>query len=86
MIPKLVTDGDETMEELYSLLMQAALFAELGVPTDVVMKHLGISRTTLNRKLEQIPAEFLTKTKRGVTNYYSMDLEQLEGRFPANES
>ena len=83
MIPKLVTDGDETMEELYSLLIQAALFAELGVPTDVIMKHLAISRTTLNRKLEQIPVELLIKTKRGVTNYYSMDLVQLENRFQA---
>lgn len=77
-IPQLVEDQDETLEKLYGLLIQAALFSENGVTTDVILKHLSISRGTLNAKLEKIPAHLLVKEKRGKRNYYAINLEALE--------
>lgn len=77
-IPDLVQDSDKKLEELYFLLIQAALFSEFGVSTSDVMNHLEVSRSTLNKKLEKIPADLLIKIKKGNINYYSLNVEQLE--------
>lgn len=78
LIPYLNPDGDTDLNEIYSLLIQAALFSEFGVNTDVVLEHVGISRTTLNRKIKKIPANLLVKEKHGRENYYSLDINALE--------
>lgn len=77
-IPELVRANDESLEELYSLLIQAALFSEFGVPTEVILNHVNISRSTLAAKLAKIPEELLVKEKRGRVNYYSLNVERLE--------
>ena len=77
-IPVLVIDHDETLEELYELLIQAALFSENGVTTEVILKHINISRGTFNAKLSKIPANLVVKERRGKPNYYSINLEELE--------
>jgi len=77
-IPELVSDNDETLEELYSLLIQAALFSEFGVPTEVILKHVNISRSTLKVKLDKIPSKLLVKEKRGRVNYYALNVQELE--------
>ena len=77
-IPELVPDNDETLEKLYSLLIQAALFSEFGVPTEVILKHVNISRSTLKVKLDKIPSKLLVKEKRGRVNYYALNVQELE--------
>lgn len=77
-IPGLMAQTDNALEELYHLLIQAALFSEHGVPTSLVLQHVEISRGTLAKKLEEIPDGLLLKKKRGNTNYYSIDIEALE--------
>lgn len=77
-IPQLVADHDETLEELYGLLIQAALFSENGVTTEVILRHLNVSRGTFNAKLNKIPASLIVKERRGKPNYYSINLEELE--------
>ncbi|MEQ2454926.1 Fic family protein [Flavonifractor hominis] len=79
-IPELVQENDESLKELYSLLIQATLFSEFGVPTKVILKHVNISRSTLKTKLEKIPSELLVKEKRGRVNYYSLDVQKLENK------
>ena len=77
-IPGFVPENDNTLGELYSLLIQAALFSEFGVSTNVILKHVNISRGTFRAKLAKIPAGFVIKEKRGNTNYYSINLEKYE--------
>ena len=77
-ISEFVPENDDTLGELYSLLIQAALFSEFGVSTNVILKHINISRGTFHAKLAKIPAGFVIKEKRGNTNYYSMNLEKYE--------
>ena len=78
-IPDLVPSGDGKTMELFSLLIQAALFSEIGVSTEIILDHLEISsRATLKSKLSNIPEQLLIKTKHGRTNYYSLDIERLE--------
>lgn len=69
---------DEKLLETCYLLLQAALFSENGVPTDVVLHHTKMSRGTLYRRMEKIPPDLLVKTKQGNTNYYSLNVEKLE--------
>lgn len=83
-IPELTAQSDNALEELYHLLIQAALFSERGVPTSLVLKHVEISRGTLTKKLEEIPDGLLIKKRRGNTNYYSINLDALE-HFPTRE-
>ena len=77
-IPRLVGNHDETLEELYGILIQAALFSENGVTTEVILKHIDVSRGTFNAKLDKIPANLIVKERRGKPNYYSINLEELE--------
>lgn len=77
-IPQLIEDGDGVLHDLYNLLIQASLFSEFGVPTNVVLNHIEISRGTLNDRLKKIKPELLKKVKIGSVNYYSLNLEQLE--------
>lgn len=77
-IPELVPQNDESLEKLYSLLIQAALFSEFGVPTEVILKHVNISRSTLKVKLDKIPSKLLVKEKRGRVNYYALNVQELE--------
>ena len=77
-IPELVPQNDESLEKLYSLLIQAALFSEFGVPTEVILDYVHISRGTLKAKLAKIPSELLIKEKRGRVNYYSLNVQELE--------
>lgn len=80
-IPSFVGEEDEKDEklmELYGLLLQAALFSECGIPTEVVLNHTKMSRVTLYRRMEKIPPGLLVKTRQGKTNYYSLNVEKLE--------
>ena len=65
-IPELTAQSDNALEELYHLLIQAALFSERGVPTSLVLKHVEISRGTLTKKLEEIPDGLLIKKRREI--------------------
>lgn len=78
-IPDVFPQADITLETLCHLLIQAALFSEHGVPTNVVLNHVEISRGTLNKKLEEFPDGLLIKKRRGNTNYYSIDIAAFEG-------
>lgn len=83
-IGDLCAEKDEKLEKIYSLLIQAALFSEFGVSTDVVLEYAALSRTTLTRKLEQMPKNLLVKTKHGKTNYYSINLNELDQYIARN--
>ena len=77
-LPQLVNREDLKMELLCDLLIQAALFSEFGVSTEVVQRHIDVSRATLTRKLRQLPPELLVKEQHGRVNYYSLNLDVLE--------
>ena len=73
-----MTQGDQKLEMLYDLFIQAALFSEFGVSTETVLRYANMTRATLARKLEQIPKSLLIKEKHGRVNYYSLNIDELE--------
>lgn len=72
------TQEDGTLDKLYQLLIQAALFSEIGISASELMGYLNISRGTLNKKLEAIPQELVLREKKGQKYYYAIDLQAFE--------
>ena len=64
---------------LYSVLIQAALFSEQGIPTKGLLSFLHISRTTLKMKLSYLDRNhFLIESKHGNEKFYQMNLAVLD--------
>ena len=80
-IEGLSLERDATSSALWDLLLQGALFSEHGISTQNLLKHLGISRTTLRDRFRKMPDGYLHREKDGKTAYYSLDLYKL-GLFP----
>ncbi len=72
------------MGRLYSLLIQAALFAEQGISTQELAQCMEMSPSTLRKKLGTVREQgLLLWTKDGTKKYYSMDLDELDRRVMA---
>lgn len=69
----------DTYGELYSLLIQAALFSERGISTKELIEILSVSRTTAANRLKAINSDLLNKDKIGIENYYSLNLQTFDG-------
>lgn len=79
MIPVLYPEKDEKVRQLYSLLIQAALFSEMGISIAELKYGLEIkSYATLQSKLAIIKSQnLLIENKEGKTKYFKIDLEEL---------
>ena len=78
-IPLVFKPKNEKEADLYSVLIQAALFSEQGVPTKGLLSILQTTHTTLKVKLDRLKKQgFLIETKRGNEKYYQMNLSQLD--------
>ncbi len=68
----------EKEQRLYSVLVQAALFSELGIRRDELEKHLDISSVTLRKKLKAIDDRGLLETKKdGRYLFYMINTDRL---------
>lgn len=76
-IPNLPNAGEKHMEELYFLLIQAALFSEAGIPTQDIQRCLSSSYGKVKGLLAKVPGEFLDSKKVGRAKYYSLKTERL---------
>ncbi len=76
--------NEKTMWTLYSLLIQAALFSDMGINRADLIKILKISSNTLNKKLERLPEGFLSEKKDGKMKYYMLNLNEADKYIGAN--
>ncbi len=65
------------LRELYSYLIQAALFSEKGISTSELTEQLG-SYHRWRKLMEQIPSALLHIEKKGKAKYYRMNLDTLD--------
>lgn len=77
-IPKLPYSDDRLTYDIYFLLVQAALFSDMGISLSELEQHLAVSYNTLNGKLKLIPKEFLSITKNGRFKLFSLNLEYVD--------
>ena len=70
--------AEKNIQILLSLLIQAALFSERGIPTSDLLDILDVSRTTLTTYFKSIPRQLYKSKKLQNTKYYQADLKELE--------
>lgn len=61
--------------KLYDLLIQAALFSNIGISRDELIKNMEISGNTLRSRLKLIPESLLCENRQKGRKYYLLDLE-----------
>lgn len=71
-------DYKKDLRRLYSFLIQAALFSEMGISMRELEANMACSKYTLNKLLTELAPEMTVIKKKGNCRYYSVDLEKLD--------
>lgn len=74
--------AEANVRRMYSLLIQAALFSEIGISTQELEAHMGESYYTVKKSLSKIPASLLHSEKQGRAMCYRLNLSALEPLLP----
>ena len=76
---KLLPHGNEVKYAgLYDLLIQASLFADSGISTTELCEMLDVVPATLRTRINSIPKGLIKSVKDGNTNYYSLNVSEIE--------
>ena len=71
-----VRNMEPKTKELYFILMQASLFAELGISMEELIEQFSVTRVTMANRLKSIDEEGLLEVRTsGHYKYYSLNLE-----------
>lgn len=65
---------DQTLKKLYSVLIQAALFSEIGITMRELTAHMGCSKYIVQKNMEKIPPEWIVTKKKSHSNFYCIDI------------
>lgn len=79
--PKLPNANHKDIIELYSVLIQAALFSENGISQKELESFFNVSYSSVRNKLSSIPADLLIKNTRERHAYYMLDLDKVDIMF-----
>ena len=75
-------DADKNdMSHLYGLLIQAALFSNIGISREELLTQLQLSENTLRSRLRMIPDTLLIENRQKGRKYYLLDLDAADKLF-----
>ena len=75
-------DADKNdMSHLYELLIQAALFSNIGISREELLTQLQLSENTLRSRLRMIPDTLLIENRQKGRKYYLLDLDATDKLF-----
>jgi Fic family protein len=77
-IDRFTEEIDSSTIFLYRLLTKAALFSNYGISMHELENNMEESPNTIRKRLRQIPEKALIRKIVGRTNYYSLDLDEIE--------
>lgn len=80
-VKKLPNAEKADMFRLYDLLIQAALFSNIGIGRDELIKHMDLSENTVRSRLKLIPAAMLIENRQKGRKYYLLNLEEVDKIF-----
>ena len=66
---------------LYELLIQAALFSNIGISREELLSQLKLSENTVRSRLRLIPDELLIENRQKGRKYYLLDLDAADKLF-----
>lgn len=85
---KMVNDycnNDKSLRQLYSYLIQAAMFGEVGITMKELQNNMKISSYMIKKLMNNIPEELLIVKKKSNFKFYSLNLDHLDSlRFHEN--
>ena len=80
-INKLPNTDKQNVPLLYDLLIQAALFSNIGISRDELMYNMQMSGNTLKNRLDFIPKSLLIENRQKNKKYYLLNLEEVDKLF-----
>lgn len=80
-VKKLPNAEKADMFRLYDLLIQAALFSNIGIGRDELIKHMDLSENTVRSRLKLIPTTMLIENRQKGRKYYLLNLEEADKVF-----
>lgn len=66
---------------LYDLLIQAALFSNIGISREEIIKQLELSENTVRNRLKLIPESLLIVNRQKGKKYYLLNLDEADNLF-----
>ena len=70
---------DKKIQDIYFLLIQAALFSEIGISVKELLELTDVTRATLKKRLNEVDAMGLLVVKRrGSNKFYIADIDKLD--------
>ena len=72
---------DKNLTKLYYVLIQAALFTNIGISRDELISHMECSGNTLKKMLDSIPQELLLVNQRKNKKFYLLNLDEVNKRI-----
>ena len=80
-VKKLPNAEKADMFRLYDLLIQAALFSNIGIGRDALIKHMDLSENTVRSRLKLVPVAMLIENRQKGRKYYLLNLEEVDKIF-----
>ena len=80
-VKKLPNAEKADMFRLYDLLIQAALFSNIGIGRDELIKHMDLSENTVRSRLKLVPVAMLIENRQKGRKYYLLNLEEVDKIF-----
>ena len=75
-VDNLPSSEHKDMNKLYYILIQAALFSNMGISQKELLRYMDISYNTLRLRMKLIPEKMLIKTTQKRENFYMLDLNE----------
>ena len=72
---------DKNLTRLYYVLIQAALFTNIGISREELISHMECSGNTLKKMLDSIPQELLLVNQRKNKKFYLLNLDEVNNRI-----
>ena len=66
---------------LYELLIQAALFSNIGISREELLNELQLSENTVRSRLRMIPDILLIENRQKGRKYYLLDIDEADKFF-----
>lgn len=80
-IDRLPMSDDPDVRYIYDLLIKAALFSNIGISREGLVKHMERTDNTVRKKLKMIPAHLIIENHQKKRKFYLLDLDETDKFF-----
>lgn len=77
-LDEMLKNEDKTTKRVYNVLLQAAVFSDMGVTSQEIVQTLKLSKRTIDARIKEIPNEILLTDKTSRPYHYKLRLSFFE--------